>query len=260
MSESLTEFNYVMTVAIWVATIVLMIRLARANLARCYPFLFLYLLIDSLASASGILIPIRSNLYAYVYMVVQVASLAAAAGAILEMSQLALADHPALAVFSRATAGYVVLLSCVVAVATVFVDNEILPAQSVILHRFLAVERILDFAIVLFLLAISAFLMWFPIKVRRNISSYIAGFAVYFCARSGLLLVGNFLPSSGAGLISAPMLCISFTCLILWNWRLGEEGERIVTVTGHRWNPAAFEQLNRQLSYINGAVARFVRE
>ena len=260
MIEPLSSFTAIVTMANLVAGLALLFRLALAKLASRYPFLFIYLIIDAVGSASGILIPVRSNLYAYAYMATQVASIAAVAAVLLEMCKLTLATHPALASFSRAVVGYVAVGSGVIAALTIFLDDEIRPAQSMVLHRFFTVERIMDLALVVFLLAIIMFLTWFPVKVCRNIATYATGFAVYFFARSFVLLMVNRLPPDYVDAMSALMLCISLTCLISWIWSLRPEGEEIITVTGHRWNPGAFDRLSRQLNSINGAVARLGRQ
>ncbi len=177
----------------------------------------------------------------------------------MEMCKLTLTSHPALAGFSRGVVGYVVLGSGVIAALTIFLDQGVRPAQPVILHHFFAVERIMYLMLTVFLLVVSAFLMWFPVKVRRNIAVYTIGFVVYFSSRSFVLLMLNRFPARHIGAMSVLMLSISLICLVSWIWSLRPEGEQILTVTGHRWNPAAFERLSRQLNSINGAVARLGR-
>ena len=117
----------------------------------------------------------------------------------------------------------------------------------------------MDFTILIFLLFITAFMMWFPVKVRRNIMLYVGGFVVFYLSRTFGLLTINLLPPRSINVITNVLLCLSFGCLMGWLFGLRRESEDITTTLGHRWNPDAMERLSGQLDAINATLVRFWR-
>jgi hypothetical protein len=106
---------------------------------------------------------------------------------------------------------------------------------------------------------ISILLLWFPIKVRRNIVVYIAGFVVFAGARSFGLLLLNLLPQPATVIVSTILLAVTLLCLLIWIFGIRPEGERATATPGYRRDPEAMERLSRQLDAINATLARFVR-
>ena len=117
----------------------------------------------------------------------------------------------------------------------------------------------MDFTILMFLLLITAFMMWFPIKVRRNIMLYIGGFVVFYLSRTFGLLMINLLSPASLQVITNVLMSCSLGCLVGWLFGLRRENEDTTTTIGHRWNPGAIERLSGQLDAINAALTRFGR-
>lgn len=112
--------------------------------------------------------------------------------------------------------------------------------------------------VLLFLAAAVLFLLWFPVKVRRNVAICLGAFAFYLFHRwAGLLLVNLYPKSSDA--VNAVLLVLSFACVALWTLAVRPEGEIVITVTGHHWNPAETEHLLGQLDAINTRLERMAR-
>lgn len=241
------------------AVLVLLVRLFALGLFRIYRSLFFYLLTYTLQFFATAIFPITSAAYSYSYMVGESANVALSMLVVLELYRLALAGQPALAGFGRKTVAYAMALAAVVAAGGVMLDTIVPPGQSRFTHHFFTAERTLDFAILIFLLLISAFLTWFPVKVRRNIVLYIAGFAVFYLSRSFGLLMINLLPPASLSVVNNVFTVVSFSCLIAWLLGLRRESEDTTTTVGHRWNPAAMERLSGQLDAINATLVRFGR-
>jgi hypothetical protein len=117
----------------------------------------------------------------------------------------------------------------------------------------------MNFLILLFLLIVSVLLVWFPIRVRRNIVVYISGFLLFSASRSGGLLLSNLLPQSDTRLVSTVLLALTLGCLVIWIIGLQPEGELTTATPGYRRNPETMQRLNHQLDSINAALTRFVR-
>jgi hypothetical protein len=178
---------------------------------------------------------------------------------VLELYKLTLASHAALAVLGRKTMAYTMGLAALAATGGVMLDSTVLPGKSRFMHRFVTAERTMDFAILIFLLLISGFLIWFPVKVRRNIVLYIVGFVVFYLSRTFGLLMINLLPLASLSVVNSVFTCFSFCCLIAWLFGLRREREDTTTTVGHRWNPVAMERLSGQLDAINATLVRFGR-
>jgi hypothetical protein len=243
----------------FVATLVLLFRLACCKLAGIYRFLFLYWFAQATATLVMLPVPLTSNSYAYLYFGAQTVNVILAICVVQELNRLALASHPALAAFGRNSVLVVAAIGAVLAAFGVILDSKVLPGQYQAVHRFLTLERTMDFMVLMFLLLISGFMVWFPVKVRRNIVVYITGFVVFHASRSFGLLLTNLLPQADSKPLSIAMLAVSLACLLVWMIGLQREGEHVTTVTGHRWNPAAIGRLSEQLDAINAALVRFVR-
>lgn len=241
------------------AVLVLLARLSALGLFRIYHNLFFYLLTYTLQFVATAILPIRSPAYSYSYMAGESANLALSVLVVLELYKLALAGQPALAGFGRKTVAYALALAAFVAAGGIMLDVTVPPGESRFRHHFFTAERTMDFTILIFLLAISAFLIWFPVKVRRNIVLYIGGFIVFYLSRTFGLLMINLLPPASLKAITNVLMSCSFFCLIAWLFGLRRESQDTTTTVGHRWNPAAMQRLSGQLETINAALVRFGR-
>ena len=241
------------------AALALLVRLSFLQLSAVYRWLTVYLLAYAAEFLITAAIPIHSTLYGYVYMLAESTNLVLSILVVLELVDLSLAEHPAVAVFGRKAVAFAMGLAVLPAAAGVMLDSAVLPGQSRFLHRFFTAERSLDFAVLLVLLVISAFMLWFPVKLRRNIVFYIGGFAVFYFSRTFGLLAINILPPASLKVVTNVLMSCSVGCLLAWLFGLRREDEDTTTIVGHRWNPAAMERLTAQLDAINVTLMRFRR-
>lgn len=242
----------------FIATLALLARLIQYKLWRAYRFLFLYWLAQAVETPIMLQAPLNSALYAQMYYAAQTLSLILAICVVLELYREAFALYPAMAEFGRRSVLVLMSIAAVVAAFGVALDATILPGQPGA-HRFLTFERTMGFMLLIFLLLMSGFLLWFPVKAKRNIVIYITGFVLFYSSRSMGLLAANLLPMSAFQSMSVALLAFSLGCLLLWFSGLRKESEDAITVTGNRSNAAALERLSEQLDQINTALARFAR-
>ena len=241
------------------ATLGLLVRIVCCKLHRAYRVLFLYWLSQALADIVLFQIPPRSTMYGYVYFSSEVVNLVLSIFVVQELYRLALVEHPALSAFARHSMLAVLGIAGALAAAGTSLDSTVMPGQYWRIHRFMTLDRTVEFVILVFLLVISGFLLWFPVKVRRNVAVYITGFVLFYFSQSAAFLLNNLLPQHYSPSISAASLAAALLCLLIWLVGVRAEGESPVTVTGHGWNPAAAARLSVQLNEINTALARLVR-
>jgi hypothetical protein len=248
--------------AIWylnlAATVALALNLVRTGLVRVYRFFFVYLAADAAQSVAGLLLRTHKKAYAWNYFISQPLKVVLAVFVILELYRVVLAQRPALARFGRDSVGYALAAAAVGAFSLLMLDSAIPPGQDRILHRLFSFERTMDLWMLFFLIAISVFMTWFPVRMTRNGALYIGGFAIYFLARATGLLAVNLAPDLKKTLDLA-MLSVSFVCLAVWLVALRREGEQTTVTIGHGWNPEAMVRLTGQLDAINARLVRLSR-
>ena len=237
------------------ATLILVGSLAFRRLLSIYPFFSAYLAADAVETAAGLIFQRDRRLYAMIYFAGQGMKMLLAVFVVLEIYRIALAGQPALARYGKATVGYVLAAAAVVAAAGLWLDQGAGSGRDAAVRHFATFERTMDAWMLLFLLMIGVFMLWFPVRLKRNSFLYIGGFVVYFLARSIGLLLSNVAPSLVAKLDDC-MIATQIICLILWTIGLQPAGETTTVEVGHGWDPAAAGRLKDQLEAINAAILR----
>jgi hypothetical protein len=241
------------------AEIVLLWRLIHARLHRTYSALFWYWMVQALGSSAALAVRMNTYQYLYIYWAVQTINILMAVFVVQDLYRMALVEHPAVASFARRSVLAVMVIAAVLTLSGIALDVAIPAGQYPAIHRFATFERSINFLILLFLLIVSALLLWFPIKVRRNIVVYISGFVLFSASRSFGLLLSNILPPSDTRTVSTVLLALTLTCLVIWIIGLQPEGELVTATPGYRRNPETMQRLSHQLDSINTALTRFIR-
>jgi hypothetical protein len=241
------------------AVLVLLWRLTQGKIYRTYRSLFWYWLVQALGTLALLWTPMYTYQYLYIYWAVQTITIVMAVFVVQDLYRITFLEHPAVAKFARRSVMAALAIAAAIALSGIRLDFTILPGQYPAIHRFAAFERSMNFLILLFLLIVSALLLWFPIKVRRNIVVYISGFLLFSASRSFGLLLSNLLPQSDTRLVSTVLLALTLICLVFWIIGLQPEGELVTATPGSRRNPETMQRLSHQLDSINAALTRFVR-
>ncbi len=251
--------------AVWYLTIGLtaavLVRLSLTGLVKIYRLLFFYLASDFLSSVAGLFISFHSKAYADYYFSAQTVKIVIAALMLVEIYSLALERHPALAQFGRSIVGYILLAAAVIPVVLLFTDHSASVGAHPYVRTFFLFEQTMDAIMALFLVLISIFLGWFPVRMRRNVIVYIGGFIVWTLSRSALVYVINqrFTNRHVTQASNIVQMCFTLGCLFWWLFGLKREGEARTAVVGHLWNRAEAERLTKQLDAINDSLERLRR-
>jgi hypothetical protein len=251
-----------LTNAIWMLSIALetfvLARLLWLQLWGPYRCLFSFLLVDLISTVALGNIRAHSNVYALTYMAAQIVCLAIAANLVRNIYRRAMGDYQALATFGAKAASGVIVSVAILSAAFIGLNMRVMPGRSQVLHWFFSFEQVMNVAIVLMLLLITAFVLWFPVNVKKNVVIYILGAAVYFLSRVVGLLAANSVSAKQLDTISACMISVAAACYLLWGLGFQPEGASAPVVTA-RWNPATAAHLNSQLAAINTALGRLGR-
>jgi hypothetical protein len=228
------------------------------KLSKAYPFFLAYVLTDCVQQVLQAVYSGNLEAEQYLYMVGNAPKLVLITFTIREVLQAAFESYSGLAEFSKRASGYLATASALVALALAKLDPSVPWLHRHLLQHFFTFERTVDFTLLIYLLIISVFMAWFPVRIRRNVAIFIGGFVAYFASEcAGLFLVNRALRAAQG--LHSMMLAVSLGCVVSWIMAIRPRTQEAMAVTGIRWNPAALAKLSRQLESINASLARFIR-
>jgi hypothetical protein len=235
-------------------------KLCWSGLVSAYKLLFCYLAADFLSSIGGLTIPYDTKRYGDFYFPTQTLKIVLGAFVLVEIYALALAGTPALARFGRNIVGYLLGAAALVPLVKVLMNHP--KSLNAYFRWFLLFEQAMDGAMALFLVIISIFMAWFPVRLKRNVILYIGGFIAWSLSRSATVHIINQWPGNKqiSVVVNSIQMFIEMGCLLLWLLELRREGENRTAVVGHLWNRAEAARLTGQLDAINNSLERLRRK
>jgi hypothetical protein len=233
------------------ALAILCLRMWLAGLHRVYAFFFGYLVLEFLQTLIPLLVPLESRLYLNLYLASQALIVAFYALVVLELYSKVLRDLPGIASTARRYIKFTLVAAIMIALLPLALET----ANATVGGYFLSYERTVMLSLVVFVLGVSAFLVYYPIPLGRNVIVYSMGYAVYFLTAATTAFL-NILGPSWTRAASSINMGVSLACLILWIIALSREGENKRVVVGHQWNPGDERRLLAQLDAINAGLLR----
>ncbi|HVO96897.1 MAG TPA: hypothetical protein VMT15_02475 [Bryobacteraceae bacterium] len=235
-------------------------RLWSARLAPIYKLLFFYLTADTVLTVGGLSIQPNTNWYAYYYIGAQTVKILIAAFVLVEIYSLSLANTPALAQFVRNCVAYILAASALFPGVALVLDRS--PARYPLLRGFFLFEQTMGAIMAIFLVLLSIFLAYFPVRLRRNVFVYSSGFIVWAVTHSVAVFLVNHSPGDNRfrATVNLSQAFIQAGCLLFWLAGLQQEGELRTAVVGHIWSRAEADRLTELLEAINSRLERLRRE
>jgi hypothetical protein len=229
----------------------LVVRVIVTGLFRTYPYFFGYLLVASLQALTLSFLSTSSPSYIYPWMISQALLTCFGVLVLLELYGLVLRDLTGIA--STAQRYLKICLGFAILGSLLLLLLEHTPHNKV--NAFLVIDRALVTSMLIFVLLLSAFLVYYPIPINRNLVAYSIGYAVYFLAKATGLLVVN-ISYAWARQFNFVVVAASTTSMLFWLVRLRREGEEKKMIIGHRWDRENQDQLLAQLKAINESLLR----
>jgi hypothetical protein len=117
-----------------------------------------------------------------------------------------------------------------------------------------AVTQAVTLTVLMFILLLCAFLLWYPIPLRRNLVFYVMGFSIYFLAFN----YGMFLRSAGGSamtdLASQVTMAMEALCLVFWIFSFRTQGETAAVAVGSLLRSGEEPRLLAQLDDLNAIL------
>ncbi|MBV9296930.1 MAG: hypothetical protein JO145_15270 [Acidobacteriaceae bacterium] len=240
----------------------LIIRLLILRLHTVYRVFCLFLLWELLAS--GILM-LGGLDYRLSWMGTRIVSWVLSLYMVYALLEAVLATFPGILRFSRRALNVTFTLAVLLALLTAFPEYSAsaLTGSSNPIDRALGVafvlERAISLAALLALLSILGFILWFPIRMPRNLAIFSVGYVIYFAAKTALLLARSYLAPERSDLFSVVLNVILTGCFIYWIMLISRQGEIARVQIGHSWHLVEQKRLIGQLEAINTALLRASR-
>ncbi len=121
-------------------------------------------------------------------------------------------------------------------------------------------ERVMTTVFLLALLSIQGFVLWFPVRLPRNLVLFTAGFAFNFVIETTLLVLRGVLPPQAAAIIDPMNLFVLSICFAYFAIVITRRGEQVPVVIGHKWHPQQQQRLVHRLEEINEALLKNSRK
>jgi hypothetical protein len=229
----------------------LCIRMLADGLHRVYVYFFGYLVLEFLQALIPLLVPLKSHLYVDSYMLSEALIAAFYALVVLELYSNVLRDLAGIAATARRYIQITLALAIVIALLPLSLERT----KTTALGYVLSFEQTVMASLVVFVLLVSAFLVYYPIPLGRNVIVYSMGYAVWFLTGAAVTLMVN-LGRHWTRQLNSIEMGVSVACFVFWFKGLSREGESKRVVVGHQWNPADEQRLLAQLNAINASLLR----
>ncbi len=221
------------------------------GLYKTYGFFFSYLVLEFLQALIPVLVPLESRLYRDLFVVSQGLIVAFYALVVLELYSVILRNLEGIASVARRYIKITLVLAILVSLLPLRIEKT----PNTLTGYLFIFERPILSSLVVFVLLISAFLVYYPVPLGRNVIVYLSGYAVYFVTIVTMVFINNlgYFWNRQKGNVD---MGISVLCLTFWLLALSRKGEGKRVVVGHHWNPGDEQRLLAQLEAINASLLR----
>jgi hypothetical protein len=237
------------------ALIGLSFRIWWMALHRVYKYFFGYLIVALAQTCVPALVPFDSPRYRDAWLVTEGLIVCFYVLIVLELYSIVFQDLAGIAKLSQRYIKLALGVAILVSLLLLGVEKN---QVGMVAHLF-TFERAVVFSLVLFVLLITAFLVYYPVPLKRNVIVYSIGYAVYFLAKAGSIFISN-LGYYWNRWMSNIWLAALLACLLFWLFALNRRGETKTVVIGHQWKATDEERLLAQLKAINTSLLRAARK
>jgi hypothetical protein len=239
-------YQLLLVLAQTVLLIILVARLWSADLYRIYPFFFGYLLAELLRIAIMSMIPFNGRAYPTFWVVTELIVDCFYTLIVVELYRVVLRDLQGIATTSRRYITRTVVVAILGSLLLLLLEEA--PKNPV--SATFVVDRAIVFSLVIFILLVSVFLVYYPVRLSRNVVFYSIGYAVYFLTKATALFVRT-LGHYVAPQVSTVLMIVFSVCLFFWIFTLNKQGELRTVVIGHKWKSDDEARLLSKLKDIN---------
>ena len=253
-----------------ILSLVLVCRLVGLGLHSVYRIFCAFLVFEVLSTSLALLLRFSHFSYRLDYRMVWILSRIGpwilSVWMVYALLQAILANYPGILRISKHVLNIVLPLSLLIAVLTAVPEYASIGESSLgagmqhLTYLAMILERVISTIALLVLLLMLFFILWFPVRMPRNLAVFSVGFVIYFSAKTSLMLLRTSLAHRSVDvLLSSWLNVILCGCLISWIVGLNREGELLPITLGHSWRTTEQKHLMSNLESINAVLARASR-
>ena len=233
------------------------IRLYHNGLWRKYRALFCYLILIVLYDIPPLVLDLRDQLYLKIYICEQPLIWIFFVLMAREVYALALTSHRGLQSLSRWAMYIAVVIAVTVSLLSILKKiTPRTPQLSRNLGYIFAIDRGVNFALVLFILLILFFLSRYPIPLSRNVIRHTSFLFIYFLSNTSVILLRTIYGvhvNQQFGLIMTALGVLMVFAWLIFLTPDGEKTRKLVTAPLHE------EHILRQLDALNATLLKISR-
>ncbi len=238
---------------------VLAIKLAKSGLHRTYRIFFAYLIFRAFRSSLLMLLPTNRSTYAWGYFITEPVLWLLYVGVLLELYTLAFREFRGITTLARWVTRAALAGAVLLSVLSLAPDLNS-PHPYPYIHLFTVLGRAICSSLALFLLAVSLFLVLYPVPLSRNVIVHSVVYSVYFLTLTLAYFVHNVFGPQTLPVVNFVLLAVASLALGAWIILLTPAGEKVVVSSRRQWDPEEEARLVRQLDSINATLLRVARK
>lgn len=123
----------------------------------------------------------------------------------------------------------------------------------------IVLDRVISMTSVLVLAVVLGFILWFPVKMPRNLAVLSVGFVIYFGLKTAFRLSLSYLSaldSQSRELYSLSVNMVLAACFVYWILFITAQGQTRLVKIGHSWQNGEQDRLIGQLEALNASLLR----
>jgi len=256
---SLENWERVLWLLSVVATIILLLRMWKERLLLQYRWFSGYLGWSVLSAVVLWRVPRATNRYTELYLVFESVFWVLFILTTLELFSSVLRRYNGIASMGRRFIQISLGIALAIALLSMYIGANYppqTPTPAIVVYSMFLFGRIVCLSVLVFLLIMSAGLMWLPVPLPANAVRFLLGYTLCFAARTMGYFSVN-LKGLGVGqLVGTICISAALLCLVYWVIRLSAEGEQTNVIVGHRWSEEGEQRLIGKISSLNSALTR----
>lgn len=240
------------------AMLALLLRLLLSRLYGVYGLFFAFVAVSLGGELVLANLHARTDTYGYCFIAVEAIRTIFSAVIVVDLYSLVLRDLPGLAGLAKRYFSIALGISVVASLLLLGFEQS----PSTVLFKYYVFHRAISTSLILFILFITAFLIYYPIPLARNVIVYTIGYAVYFLAHaSGFLLITSGGPDQAwREPVSKALQFVSFASMVCWVIFLNREGETKIRATVPRMNREQERLVLQKLQAVNASLLRVAKK
>ncbi len=247
-----------------VLSLIVVVRLLTLRLHRVYSVFCFFVMFNLANSSGGWLnekLPHPVEDYRLLWMFFAAIGWVAILWMVYGLLQALLDTLPGILRFSRKLLNIIISGAVIITLLTArpefgALQRSEIPFVDFSLDIAFILERVITTVALIVLLCILAFVLWFPVRIPRNLVVFSFSYIGYFGAHTGLLLMRDLSHSFDPYYLSMADGILLSCCFFFITVAVRKSGEAVPLRIGHRWEPSQQQKLVQQLEAMNASLLK----